>query len=105
MSDYFGNKLEVRKGNMNKTWSILIEIMGGKGKETTADINFKRCNRGDSTEIVNSFANFFFSNISSKVQSSVRNNYNEMQCNTINDVLGETLNIELRPCASERVIK
>ena len=104
MSDYYGNKLEDSKGNMKETWNILNEIMGGKGKETTADINLDGCNLGDSNEIVNKFANFF-SNIGSKVQSSVSNKYNEMNCNIINDVRGETLNIEFQPCTSEEVRK
>ena len=36
---------------MKETWKILNEIMGGKGKETTADINLDECNLGDSIEI------------------------------------------------------
>ena len=58
-SDYYDNKLDQRKCNMKETWNILNEITGGKGKETTVDINLEGCNRGDSTEIVNKFSNFF----------------------------------------------
>ena len=66
MSDHYRNKLEESKGNLKETWNILNRITGGKEKETTLDINLDGCNLGDSTEIVNKFANFF-SNIGSEV--------------------------------------
>ena len=103
MSDYDGNKLE-DSNNMKETWNALNEIMGGKGKETAANINLDGYNRGDSTEIVNRFA-IFFSNIGSEMQSSVSNKYNEISCNIIKDVRGGTLNMEFQPRTSEKVHK
>ena len=59
MFDYYGNKLEESKGSMKETWKFLNELMDDKGKETKKDINLQGYNRGDSTEIVNKFGNFF----------------------------------------------
>ena len=61
-----------------KSW----EVRENRPRQTNLD----GCNLGDSTEIVSNFANFF-SNVGSKVQSSVSNKYNKMNCNIINDVV------------------
>ena len=74
-------------------WIIVWQTLIWKDVPVLVVIQLKKLNK---------FANFF-SNIGS--ESSFSKKYIKMNCNTINDVRGETLNMEFQSCTGEEVRK